>query len=71
MTATTPQTFRTFATADQARTFRHEHGTGGWIFDGTDADAGLVILFPPDMPPARIFRHPFTAGRSGRLIGSQ
>jgi len=62
------ETLHTFPTALEARKYRHEHGTGGWIFDD-DSGAGAV-LFPPSMPPAHIFRHPMTRGRSGRLIGA-
>ena len=29
-----------------------------------------AILFPPDLPPSMILRHPFTRGRGGRLIGA-
>lgn len=62
------QTFRTFPTAQAARDYRYEHGTGGWIFEPDDgAD---VILFPPEVYPRAILNHPFTRGRSGRLIGS-
>jgi hypothetical protein len=62
------ETFRTFNSTQDARDYRHEHGTGGWIF--TPDDAGQSILFPPEYTPAGIFRHPFTVGRSGNLIGS-
>lgn len=61
------QTFRTFSSEQQARDYRYEHGTGGWIFV---PDAGEVTLFPPEMPPAQIMNHPMTRGQSGRLIGS-
>lgn len=64
----TPEVVRTFQTADDARAYRHEHGTGGWIFDD-DAGSGAA-LFPPSMPPAHIFKHPMTRGLSGRLIGA-
>lgn len=56
-----------FDTAQEARTYRHEYGTGGWIF--VPEDGGQVILFPPELPPISIFRHPITNGRSGDLIG--
>lgn len=51
-----------------ARQYRHEKNTGGWIF--VPEDRGKVILFPPEMPPAHIFNHPISRGRSGLLIGS-
>jgi hypothetical protein len=66
MTMTT-QTFLTFDTGADARTWRHTHGTGGWIF--VDEADGRATLFPPDMTPTAIFRHPLTRGRSGDLIG--
>lgn len=63
------RTLHTFPTARHAREYRHLHGTGGWIFAPDDGSES--ILFPPDMMPAQIFRHPMTRGQSGRLIGSQ
>jgi hypothetical protein len=30
-----------------------------------------VILFPPEFSPSAIFNHPFTKGRTGKLIGAQ
>jgi hypothetical protein len=70
-------TYRTFPTLQQARTYRHEHGTGGWIFEPTDyldPDTKLTdfqsILFPPEFLPVMIFAHPFTRGRNGNLIGT-
>ena len=64
-------TIRTFLGAQEARDFRHTNGTGGWIFvpELPHQEYG-AILFPPHMPPTAIFRHPFTRGQSGRLIGS-
>ena len=68
------QTFRTFPTLQDARTYRHENGTGGWIFE-PEHDAPRPypwhqsILFPPEYTPWDIFRHPFTKGRTGSLIG--
>jgi hypothetical protein len=59
---------RTFTSAKEAREYRHEHGTGGWIFD--DDNGSGAILFPPSMPPSHIFHHPITRGRSGQLIGA-
>ena len=59
---------RAFLSEQEARDYRHDNGTGGWIFAG---EAGaLVWLFPPHMPPADIFHHPLTRGMSGKLIGS-
>jgi hypothetical protein len=64
---------RTFPTASAARQYRHDCGTGGWIFapdpdkHPTDHEA---VLFPPHMTPSAIFRHPMTRGRSGRLLGA-
>lgn len=57
------QVFKVFPNAQAARDYRHEHGTGGWIFAGS-----IVILFPPEFSPSAIFHHPFTAGKSGTLI---
>ena len=61
-------TLRYFANSTAAREYRHEFGTGGWIFVDT---AGAAVLFPPDFLPARIFNHPAVKGLSGQLIGSQ
>ena len=60
------QTFHTFYTLQEARTYRHEHGTGGWILD---PEKGAVILFPPDMTPTAIFNHELAKGKTGNLIG--
>lgn len=57
-----------FDTAEEARKYRHEQGSGGWIFE--HADNGQAILFPPHMPPMSILRHPLTKGNCGRLIGT-
>ena len=62
------QTFKTFYTAQDARDYRHEHGAGGWIF--APEKGGVVVLFPPDMTPSAIFRHPLAKGQSGDLIGN-
>lgn len=59
-----------FRTEQDARRYRHEHGTGGWIFSPQDKDED-VLLFPPCYAPIQIFHHPMTAGRTGMLIGSQ
>jgi hypothetical protein len=68
------ETYRTFPNAQAARDYRYENGTGGWIFvpdEPIQSQADQVILFPPEYTPALIFRHPFTVGKSGRLIGCQ
>ena len=57
-----------FNTLQEARDYRHEHGTGGWIFEAED-NLGSV-LFPPDVYPFAIFHHPITKGRTGTLIGN-
>ena len=57
-----------FNTLQEARDYRHEHGTGGWIFESDDNST--AILFPPDVYPFAIFNHPITKGRSGNLIGN-
>lgn len=62
------QTLRTFLTVQEAREYRHEHGTGGWIFAPDDGSES--ILFPPDVAPIGIFRHSLTRGSSGALIGN-
>lgn len=65
------ETFRTFTSVQAARDYRFKHGSGGWIFERTDeGEFALVVLFPPSMPPAVIFHHPFTRGMTGRLIGN-
>ena len=63
----TMTTLREFGTAKEAREYRHEHGTGGWIFapDG----GGRAVLFPPDMSPSDIMGHPMTRNRTGEIIG--
>jgi hypothetical protein len=62
------QTFRTFTTAQEARDYRHEYGTGGWILVPENG-SGPVVLFPPDMAPTAILRHPLSRGVTGDLIG--
>jgi hypothetical protein len=59
--------FLEFTDKQEARDYRRQHGTGGWIFspDG----GGPVYLFPPDMPPTAIMNHRLTKGLSGDLIG--
>lgn len=57
---------RFFIHKDEALRFRHEHGAGGWIFV---PEEGESILFPPCFPPIKIFNHPATKGRTGKLIG--
>lgn len=63
-------TYHEFNTVTEARSFRHENGTGGWIFAPED-QARKAILFPPHMTPIEIFNHAMTRGQTGRLIGSQ
>jgi hypothetical protein len=60
-----PETITTFATLQDARDYRHENGTGGWIFE--DQQTGKAVLFPPYITPIAIFYHPITKGKSGRL----
>ena len=57
-----------FENAVDARTYRHENGTGGWIFD--PEHGGPTYLFPPGLPPIRIFNHELTHGKTGQLIGA-
>jgi hypothetical protein len=57
-----------FNNAQEARTHRHEHGTGGWIF--VDDETKRAIIFPCYMTPINIFNHWITQGRSGSLIGA-
>jgi len=72
------ESFKTFPAAQDARDYRHEHGTGGWIFEPDPPADGVLlpapmrasILFPPTYTPSAILFHPFTSGRSGRLLGS-
>jgi hypothetical protein len=73
--AKTMSTFHTFPTSDAARAYRHDHGTGGWIFSPNMPEPDFYplhesILFPPEFTPSMIFRHPFTRGRDGQLIGN-
>jgi len=69
-------TFRSFDTIQQARDYRYEHGTGGWIFAADNAPANrhytvpAIILFPPEMMPTAILRHPLTRGLSGNLLAN-
>jgi hypothetical protein len=65
----------TFNSLQDARDYRHENGTGGWIFvpendNPTFYPYHQVILFPPEFSPTGIFNHPFTKGRTGQLIGA-
>jgi hypothetical protein len=68
--------YLTFTNEQTARDYRHEHGTGGWIFVPENDKPTFypfhdVILFPPEFSPSAIFNHPFTKGRTGKLIGAQ
>ena len=65
----------TFNSLQDARDYRHENGTGGWIFVPENDNPSFypyhdVILFPPEFTPTGIFNHPFTKGRTGQLIGA-
>lgn len=67
----------TFPSAQDARNYRYQNGTGGYIFVPDipagalpNADNAAAVLFPPSFPPSRIFAHPMTRGRSGTLIGA-
>ena len=64
-----PETLMEFATGQDARDYRHAHGTGGWIFV-PDAAGEKSVLFPPSVCPSEIFHHPITRGRSGNLVGA-
>lgn len=69
------ETYRTFTTLDEARKYRHENGTGGWIFAPENDESKFYpfhdcILFPASFTPSQICIHPFTAGRSGKLIAN-
>lgn len=59
--------FRTFPCEEDARDYRHKHGTGGWIF--VPDDGSEPILFPVDMVPSDIFNHALTKGKGGNLLG--
>jgi len=68
-------TYKTFANETDARMYRHEHGTGGWIFVPENETPKFhpyheVILFPPEFTPSDIFHHPFTTGRTGKIVGT-
>ena len=60
------KTLRLFNTPEEARDYRKEHGTGGWIF----SNPALTLLFPPEFTQTTIINHPLTKGHDGRLIGS-
>lgn len=60
------KTYRTFDTAEEAKTYRREHGTGGFILVCEKTDA--AILFPPDMTPTPIMLHPLARGITGTLL---
>jgi hypothetical protein len=62
------QSFHTFPTLQEARDYRYKHGTGGWIFE--DDRTKEATIFPPEMSPSAIMLHPFTAGKTGALIGA-
>lgn len=59
--------FLTFYSEQDARTYRHEKGAGGWIF--VPEDPGPIVLYPPNYSPSMIFRHPMVRGLTGNLIG--
>ena len=66
--------FLTFNNSQDARDYRREHGTGGWIFEptrieGVAWDNNKCILFPPEYTPTMILNHQFTKSCDGRLIG--
>lgn len=68
--------YLTFTNEQTARDYRHDHGTGGWIFVPENDKPMFhpfhdVILFPPEFTPSAILKHPFTKGRNGKLIGAQ
>lgn len=60
--------YRFFLTSKEAREYRYQHGTGGWIFAPDNGEES--ILFPPEYPPSYIFQNVLTKGRSGQLIGA-
>jgi hypothetical protein len=69
-------TFHSFDTVQDARDYRHNNGTGGWIFVADNAPANrhytvpAIILFPPEMMPTAILHHPLTKGLSGNLLAN-
>jgi len=62
-----PRTFREFPSLQAARDYRHNVGTGGWIWQRRGEQR--AFLFPLDMTPTAIVMHPLAAG-SGELHGS-
>lgn len=65
----------TFNSLQDARDYRHQNGTGGWIFVPENDNPSFypyheIILFPSEFSPSAIFNHPFTKGRTGQLIGA-
>lgn len=68
--------YLTFNTLQDALDYRHDKGIGGWIFCPENDKPNFypyhdVILFPSEFTPSAIFNHPFTKGRTGKLIGAQ
>jgi len=59
-----------FTLLTQAKAYRYNNNTGGWIFAPTHGDIFNCILFPADMSPADIKRHKLTAYREGELVGN-
>ena len=59
--------FYEFKTAQAARDYRHEHGTGGWIL--VCEKTGTATIFPPCMTPTAILHHALAKGVTGNLIG--
>ena len=68
--------YLTFNNLQDALNYRHDNGLGGWIFAPENDKPNFypyhdVILFPSEFTPSAIFNHPFTKGRTGKLIGAQ
>ncbi len=61
-----PEIILSFVSLQQARDYRHQNGTGGWIFENEATK--VAVLFPPYMAPISIFHHPMTRGCTGRLV---
>lgn len=61
--ATAHPQFASFATADEALSFRHQHG--GWVFK---PEEGLVLWFAHTFTASEVLTHKATRGLNGALL---
>jgi len=64
------RTYYEFGTLRDALDYRRSNGTGGWIFAPDQRGGAILLVFPRDMLPSDVLRHPLTVGISGRLVGA-